>query len=159
MFRELGKYSFQHFLVCRPDSWFDCKHAERLQVDDNDVSPLPLPTLPPPTQSYHSLLGQQMPLYPPCLPFLEKKKNLNCHFIPTEATKWKIKNRNYSPSSLCLQILEFHNGHIQTLLIHKELLFLYRRCPLMIPYLHNTKDCLAQRLWNAQGCIFLASSH
>lgn len=104
-------------------------------------------------------LGSKCLFTLPVSPSSRKKKNLNCHFMPTEATKWQIKNRNYSPSSLCLQILEFHNGHIQTLLIHKELLFLYRRCPLMIPYLHNTKDSLARRLWNAQGCIFLASSH
>lgn len=97
---------------------------------------------PPPTQPYRSLLRQQKPLWPPCLPFLERKENLNCHFIPTQATKWQNKSRNYSPSSLWLQILDFHNDHIQTLLIHKDLLFLYRRCPLMISYLHNTKDPL-----------------
>lgn len=93
---------------------------------------------PPPTQPCHGLLRQQIPPQPPCI-FPSRKKILKCHFIPTKATKWQIENQNNSPSSLWLQILDFHNGHIHTLSTHKGLLLPYRRCPLMIPYLQNTK--------------------
>lgn len=95
---------------------------------------------PPPTQPYHSLLRQQMP---PCLPSLEPPAEKKI-YLPLYTNKRQQNGRSRIRITLPpnFDCRFFHNGDIQTLLIHKGFILLYRRCPLMIPYLQDTKDPL-----------------